>query len=49
MPATLTANWNYPTRRLVRPGASPSSPRRARARGIARPLFVTDTGLADCR
>ncbi|SED21029.1 Alcohol dehydrogenase, class IV [Rhizobiales bacterium GAS188] len=47
MPATLTANWNYPTRVLVGPGRLAELGAACKSAGIARPLIVTDKGLAD--
>ena len=47
MPATLTANWNYPTRVLVGPGRLAELGEACKSTGIARPLIVTDKGLAD--
>ncbi|SEB97106.1 Alcohol dehydrogenase, class IV [Rhizobiales bacterium GAS191] len=47
MPATLTANWNYPTRVLVGPGRLAELGAACKSAGTARPLIVTDKGLAD--
>ncbi len=47
MPATLTANWNYPTRVLVGPGRLAELGEACKSTGIAQPLIVTDKGLAD--
>ena len=43
---TLQANWNYPTPCASARAASRNWPTRARRAGIARPLLVTDPGLA---
>src|SRR6516225_733952 len=47
MSATLTANWNYPTRVLVGPGRLAELGAACKGAGITRPLIVTDKGLAD--
>jgi alcohol dehydrogenase class IV len=47
MPVTLTANWNYPTRVLVGPGRLAELGEACKSAGIARPLIVTDKGLAE--
>jgi alcohol dehydrogenase class IV len=47
MPATLTANWNFPTRVLVGPGRLSELGAACKGSEIARPLIVTDKGLAD--
>jgi alcohol dehydrogenase class IV len=46
-PKTLTANWNYPTSVRFGPGRIRELPDVCRELSIARPLFVTDPGLAD--
>jgi alcohol dehydrogenase len=43
---TLTAKWNFPTTVLFGPGRIKELPAVLKAAGIARPLFVTDPGLA---
>ena len=43
---TLTANWSYPTTVRFGAGRVAELPEACRAAGIARPLFVTDRGLA---
>ncbi len=45
-PKTLKANWNYPTRIWFGPGRIVELAEACRASGIARPLLVTDPGLA---
>jgi len=40
------ANWSYPTRIRFGPGRLAELPEACRAAGIARPLLVTDRGLA---
>ena len=47
MSATLTANWNYPTRVLVGPGRLAELGEACRSTGMRQPLIVTDKGLAD--
>jgi alcohol dehydrogenase class IV len=47
MPATLTANWNFPTRVLAGPGRLAELAACCKSAEIARPLIVTDKGLAD--
>ncbi|MFI5010912.1 MAG: iron-containing alcohol dehydrogenase [Hyphomicrobiales bacterium] len=47
MPATLTANWSYPTRVLVGPGRLAEIGEACKSVGMARPLIVTDKGLAE--
>ena len=47
MQATLTANWSYPTRVLVGPGRLAELGAACKSAGIARPLIVTDKGLAE--
>lgn len=49
MPSTLTGTWNYPTRILCGAGRIAELPRAAKSAGIARPLLVTDRGLAESR
>src|SRR6478672_10633682 len=43
---TLRGNWNYPTSIRFGAGRIVELPEHARALGIERPLFVTDSGLA---
>jgi alcohol dehydrogenase len=43
---TLTAKWNFPTTVLFGPGRVSELPAVFKSAGIARPLFVTDPGLA---
>ncbi|MGQ0664987.1 MAG: iron-containing alcohol dehydrogenase [Pseudomonadota bacterium] len=45
-PRTLAGNWNYPTAIRFGPGRIKELPDACRAVGIARPLLVTDPGLA---
>ncbi|MEX2649976.1 MAG: iron-containing alcohol dehydrogenase [Alphaproteobacteria bacterium] len=45
-PKTLRANWNYPTAVRFGPGRIAELPDACRARGMTRPLLVTDPGLA---
>src|SRR6516165_8328116 len=47
MPATLTANWNFPTRVLVGPGRVAELAACCKSAEITRPLLVTDKGLAE--
>ncbi len=47
MTAVLTGSWNYPTRVLAGPGRIGELAEACRSAGIARPLIVTDRGLAD--
>jgi alcohol dehydrogenase class IV len=47
MTAVLTGSWNYPTRVLTGPGRIGELAEACRSAGIARPLIVTDRGLAD--
>lgn len=44
-PATITADWGFPSRMLVGPGRLAELPELCRDLGIARPLLVTDAGL----
>ncbi|MBV8449356.1 MAG: alcohol dehydrogenase, partial [Hyphomicrobiales bacterium] len=41
MPATLTGNWNYPTRVLVGPGRLGELGEACKSTGMKRPLIVT--------
>ncbi len=43
---TLTSKWNFPTTVLFGPGRVSELPAVLKSAGIARPLFVTDPGLA---
>lgn len=45
-PATLRGDWNFPTTIRFGPGRIAELPDACRAAGIARPLLVTDPGLA---
>jgi alcohol dehydrogenase class IV len=47
MSAFLTSAWNFPTRILTGIGRIADLPKTCRAQGIAKPLVVTDRGLAD--
>jgi alcohol dehydrogenase class IV len=47
MTATLTANWSFPTRVLVGPGRLAELGAACKGAGMARPLIVTDKGLAE--
>jgi len=49
MPATLNANWSFPTRVLVGPGRLAELGACCKSAEIARPLIVTDKGLASDR
>jgi alcohol dehydrogenase class IV len=46
-PKSLTGNWSYPTEIRFGPGRIRELPQACTALGIARPLLVTDPGLAD--
>jgi alcohol dehydrogenase class IV len=46
MKAHLAGAWNFPTRVLTGPGRIKDLGEVCRAQGIARPLLVTDKGLA---
>jgi alcohol dehydrogenase class IV len=46
-PDRLSVNWSYPTTVRFGPGRIRELPRACEVAGIAKPLFVTDTGLAD--
>ncbi|HET6519542.1 MAG TPA: iron-containing alcohol dehydrogenase [Geminicoccaceae bacterium] len=46
-PAGLRGNWSYPTTVRFGPGRLAELPDACRALGIARPLLVTDPGLAE--
>ena len=45
-PQTLRGDWSYPTRVRFGPGRIAELPDACRALGIARPLLITDPGLA---
>ncbi len=45
-PATLRGDWSYPTRVRFGPGRIAELPQACRELGMARPLLVTDPGLA---
>src|SRR5690606_3190532 len=45
-PQSLCANWSYPTRVRFGPGRVAELPDACQALGIARPLLITDPGLA---
>jgi alcohol dehydrogenase class IV len=47
MSVVLTGAWNYPTRVLTGPGRISELAEACKTAGIARPLIVTDKGLAD--
>jgi alcohol dehydrogenase class IV len=47
MPDTLTATWSYPTRIVTGAGTIARLPALTREFGIAKPLIVTDAGLAE--
>lgn len=47
MTDTLTGNWNYPTRILFGAGRIAELAGLCRELGMARPLLITDEGLAD--
>jgi len=44
--ATVTANWNYPTKMIVGPGRIAKLADACKSLGMARPLLVTDPGIA---
>ncbi len=46
-PATVTANWGFPTGVRVGPGRLAELPELCRELGFARPLLVTDPGVRD--
>jgi len=46
-PQTLRGDWSYPTRVRFGPGRIVELPAACRALGMARPLMVTDPGLAE--
>ena len=46
-PATVTANWGFPTSVRVGPGRLAELPELCRELGFARPLLVTDPGVRD--
>src|SRR5690606_8066034 len=45
-PQSLCANWSYPTRVRFGPGRVAELPDACKALGMARPLLITDPGLA---
>ncbi len=45
-PAAVTGNWNYPTKMIVGPGRIAALGDACRSQGMARPLLVTDPGIA---
>jgi alcohol dehydrogenase class IV len=49
MTTSLTSSWNFPTRILTGVGRIAELPLVCKANGIARPLVVTDRGLANSR
>ncbi len=44
--AAVTGNWNYPTRMIVGPGRIAKLADACRSLGMARPLLITDPGIA---
>jgi len=44
--ATVTANWNYPTKMIVGPGRIAKLADACKSLGMSRPLLVTDPGIA---
>jgi len=44
--ATVTANWNYPTKMIVGPGRIAKLADACKSLGVSRPLLVTDPGIA---
>ena len=46
-PKTLRGDWSYPTRVRFGPGRIAELPEACRALGSARPLLITDPGLAE--
>ena len=45
-PATVSGNWNYPTKMIVGPGSISELADTCRSQGMARPLLITDPGIA---
>jgi alcohol dehydrogenase class IV len=45
-PAAVTGNWNYPTKMIVGPGRIAELADACRSQGMARPLLITDPGIA---
>ncbi len=45
-PATVSGNWNYPTKMIVGPGRIAELADACRSQGMARPLLITDPGIA---
>lgn len=45
-PATVSGNWNYPTKMIVGPGRIAELAEACRSQGMARPLLITDPGIA---
>jgi alcohol dehydrogenase class IV len=46
MDVQITGAWNFPTRVITGPGRIAALPKACRSYGLARPLLVTDRGLA---
>ena len=46
-PQSLRGDWSYPTRVRFGPGRIVELPEACRALGMARPLLITDPGLAE--
>jgi alcohol dehydrogenase class IV len=45
-PAAVSGNWNYPTKMIVGPGRIAKLADACRSQGMARPLLITDPGIA---
>ncbi len=45
-PAKISGNWNYPTKMIVGPGRIAKLADACRSQGMARPLLITDPGVA---
>jgi alcohol dehydrogenase class IV len=45
-PAAVSGNWNYPTKMIVGPGRISELAEACRVQGMARPLLITDPGIA---
>ncbi len=45
-PAKVTGNWNYPTKMIVGPGRISELANACRSLGMAKPLLITDPGIA---
>jgi alcohol dehydrogenase class IV len=45
-PKAVTGNWNYPTKMMVGPGRIADLANACRSLGMAKPLLITDPGIA---